>query len=340
MTARDNCPFDVSENIINEVASPVFILDGLLRVVQWNRAIAAMTAISPDQIRGLPFAESVLFPEDVPAWTGEINRLSDEYPRIKVNNRWKAGGLDVTRAVASACVFVSTGSAKHIVCTVENPGPAVDRASISRQILEDRAAELRQISRFLHDTISQDLVHLSFAIHSIHDAARDLPVLSETATALKLIDRCCRDIRILACTVSPLYLAESTFDSAIEQHAAYFNEETGVSMSLDVDPAPSMPLDIKFLLFAVVQMWAARSFRAGREGTVAIRLRSLADAAVLELEVRAAPSVLRPVDFLEGWSIIRERVAALGGRFGIDAGSDYAQARLWLPGVSVESTKP
>jgi PAS domain-containing protein len=78
MNARVGSSFDVSEEIFNAIAQPVFILDRLLRVVHWNHAIAAMTAISLDQIRGLAFAESVLFPEDFANWTSEMSRISEE----------------------------------------------------------------------------------------------------------------------------------------------------------------------------------------------------------------------------------------------------------------------
>jgi signal transduction histidine kinase len=237
--------------------------------------------------------------------------------------------------VTSACVLVSKDSAKYIVCTVENHWPIRDRAAVSREFLQDRTAEMREISRFLHDTVSQDLVQLSFFVNKIHSEARGLPGFSETPSAIELIDRCCRDIRILSCMVAPLSLADISLHDAIELFVGHFREETGVSTTLDVDPLPvQVPLEVKFLLLRVVQMWSGRSLRIGREGTFGVRLRSLAGAAVLELEAHASTPVLRPVDFLGGWSIIRERIAVFGGTFDIDAGSDHAQARIWLPGVT------
>ena len=71
---------------------------------------------------------------------------------------------------------------------------STDRAALTREFLADRTAELREISRFLHDTISQDLVQLSFKASELRSyAVRDSSSLADADSALEIVDRCCRD---------------------------------------------------------------------------------------------------------------------------------------------------
>ena len=183
--------------------------------------------------------------------------------------------------------------------------------------MKERTAELRDISIFIHDTIAQDLVALSFTVHESGPAA------------LELIDRCCHNIRVLSCMLASPLLPETPLEEAIELYVLYVGEETGLAVSLDIDPVSSTILpEGQLLFFAAIQACLGRAMRSRFKPRIAIRLRNPGSATVLELEVFSAVSKL---DFLGGWAAIRERARTLGGEFGVVGDSTRVSAKLSLP---------
>ena len=243
------------------------------------------------------------------------------------------------RSLATSRCRVSARQARHyqngywrgVVCTV------ID--SFSHEFMKDRTVELHALSRMLHDTISQDLVALAFNVGNLQTMAIGLPPQPETAAALELIDRCCRDIRVLSCMLAPPLLSEATLEAAIEQFTGYVREETGLTVVLDIDPvSDTVSPEAQLLLLTAVQEWTVRGIRSNPKSNLTVRLRNHDARTVLELEmVRVAPQVpvlppVLPPD--AGWSVIRERARALGGEFDITTDATRVRARISLPGSS------
>src|SRR5579863_5663310 len=187
---------DLSEAVIDAAASAICVLDPAGRIVRWNRAAAALTGISAQRIRGHIFEETLLFPGDIDKWKLEFSRISTASAPRHFEIRWRAYNGRALSLTCSCSVIRDPGDdAGYVVCTV------VD--SLSREFITDRTVELHALSRVLHDTISQDLVALSFNVGNLGTTANGPPRQNETAAALDLIDRCCRDIRVLSYMLSP-----------------------------------------------------------------------------------------------------------------------------------------
>jgi len=328
---------DLSEAVIDAVASAICVLDPAGRIVRWNRAAAALTGIPAERIRGDIFEKTLLFPEDIEKWKLEFSRITADSTPRHFEIRWRTGdgsALSLTcscSVIHDLCDPRSADDAGYVVCTV------ID--SLSRDYMKDRTVELHALSRVLHDTISQDLVALAFNVGSLPGVAIGALRQTEMASAIDLIDRCCRDVRVMSCMLTPPLLSEATLEASIERFTDYVREETGLTVVLDIDPvSDSVSPEEQLLLLTAVQEWTVRGIRSNPRLNLTVRLRNHGARTVLELEmVRLEPSVpllppVLPPD--AGWSVIRERARAFGGEFDITTDSTRVRAKISLPGSS------
>jgi len=306
---------DLSETVLDAVGAAICVIDPEGNVSLWNQAATALIGISPNQIRGHAFLDMLPFPSEIDDWKEEFDRILRGLAPRRFESRWRSHD-GAFLSLTCSCSMVgsspgirnSPGEAPYIVCTVTD--------SLSRELITDRTAELRDISRFIHNTITQDLVALSFNVSELE------------TTALRLVDRCCRDIRVISCMLAPPLLSETTLEESIELYAGYVREEAGLAVAVDVDPVSgTVSPEAQALFFAAVQKWLVRGILSRSSPEISVRLRDRGLGAVLELEM--APPAL--VVSVSGWAIIRERARALGGQVDIAGDSTSDSAKLSLP---------
>jgi PAS domain S-box-containing protein len=176
---------DLSEAILDVAGSVILAMDREGRVIQWNQAACALTGILSDQIGGRVFSETLLFPPDIDDWRGEFDRICAGSAARYFKTRWKTRDGAVLSVTCSFSVIRDAAArVLTVVCTVVTSPGRTDRALLASEFQTDRTAELRDITRFLHDTIAQDLVALSFNLSRIEIMALDLT--SQTPSDLTL----------------------------------------------------------------------------------------------------------------------------------------------------------
>jgi len=210
-----------------------------------------------------------------------------------------------------------------------------DRALLSRELLNDRIDERRDISRFLHDGISQHLVALSFTVSALPEKVTGFPDSYDSNYIPGLIERCCRDIRVISCMLTPPPHGYGSLATTIESYAGWLQEEAGLVVNVDCDPgvAQAAP-EAESLLLAAVQQWTIRTLLKRVKATLSIRLGN--DDLGILLELKSVPDcVVAEVNGMkamtDGWAAIRERAIAIGGRLEIMADASGAWARMSLP---------
>lgn len=248
-------------------------------------------------------------PSEIDDWKSEFDRILRGLAPRQFESRWRSyDGTFLSLTCSCSAIRHPPGDAPHIVCTVSD--------SLSRELIKDRTAELRDISRFIHNTITQDLVALSFNVSELE------------TTALGLVERCCRDVRVISCMLASPLLSETTLEESIELYAACVREEAGLPVAVDVDPVSgTVSPEGQALFFAAVQKWLMRGILSRSRPEISVRLRDRSVGAVLELEM--VPPAL--VVSVSGWTIIRERARALGGEVDIAGDSTRISAKLSLP---------
>jgi PAS domain S-box-containing protein len=320
---------DLSEAIVDAVGSAVLVIDSEGYAIRWNPAAAALTGISADRIQGQVFQQILLFPDDINRWNGEISRILAGFSPRHFETRWKSqDGSPLSLTAFCSAIRAPAGHVQYVVCNVIG--------NLSRELMTDRTAEFRDMARFLHDTISQDLVALSYNVSYLETTALDQPARSHTGSALDLIDRCCRFIRVMTFMLAPPSPPETTLEASIEQYVDYVRQETGLTVITGGDPVPvTVSIAAQSLLFAAVQKWVAEGVRTRGKPAISIRLRNRGAGTVLEMErfvvASAAHTEPRSRPHHTGWTLIRERTRALGGKFDIAGDTTRVFARISLP---------
>jgi signal transduction histidine kinase len=193
-------------------------------------------------------------------------------------------------------------------------------------ILRERDFEQREMSRFLHDTIAQDLVALSFTISrleslSVFDAAR-----GDIESAGALISACCRQVRIVDAILASSNPDGGAPEALIENLAELVRAETGIPIALDLDPPSPLSRDTRILLVTVVRSWCALAVRRRIQPAILIRLRNRRNRVVLDLEMSPPPP-----GSAEGWTLFRGCAITLGGDLSVTHSSERLTASLSLP---------
>jgi PAS domain S-box-containing protein len=328
---------DLSEAVLEALGVAVCVIDSAGGVVRWNQAATAVTGISSDQILGNVFLETLTLPSDTNDWKREFERISSSSAPRRFETRWRIhDGSLLSLTCSCSAIRDKAGNVEYIVCTVND--------STSSEFITDRIAELRNMSRFLHDTISQDLIALSYNVSYLETAVLDQTAQTRTKAAVDLIDRCCRYIRVISFMLAPPSPPETPLEAAIGQYTDYMREEAGLAVVADIDPIPAtVRPEAQLLLFVALQKWVAEGIRTRRKPQISFRLRSRGDRTVLEMETVCDTSVPplepRPPSPHAGWAVIRCRTLALGGEFHIGGDSSRLFAAISLPEFSENANR-
>ncbi len=348
MVYKANIKSYLPELILDATSAPIFAIDQNNSVVIWNYSLTVLTGISSDWALGRSFPDTFLSPDGAVAWTREIEGLNGRafevthvpvknvpVKNVQVRNEWKIPGRPPRSLTCSlAAAPLGAGYLVGTVLDAEN-SRTPERShelDLSRELLEDSAAEMRELSRFLHDTLAQDLVRLSFFVYQASAALNATGNAEgiDTRMALELVARCCKDVRAVSSIVAPMPQDDTPLHSLIDQYMDCVGEETGLAVTTDLDPVPTLPRDLHLLLVTIAQMWTARAVRSAPCSAVAIRLRDRGNIAAMDLETSWSIVGERP-GYLAGWSLIRERVLALGGEFSIVPDSQTLRCRVHVP---------
>jgi PAS domain S-box-containing protein len=296
------------EGILDAIPSPIFVLDLEGRVLHWNRAVALLTGVSKEKIIGRIFASQLLFPENVEEWEREFQRILNNGSPVRARFRWRLGPDRSQELTSSSSVIRDAGCVVSTI--IADP--------------EEAAGDRRDTSRFLHDTISQDLVALSFTISKLQSQI-------DGADALNLIDRCCRDIRLISYIIAPPSAGEAGLGPAIEWYTEYL-EEAGIETVVEFAPGvdESLSLEATDLFLTAIQEWTARMIRKRLRARLFIGLHRNDSGIVLELKSAVDGKMAA------GWTTFRERMRTLGGLFEVTAEPAKVIARLTLPGSGPE----
>jgi signal transduction histidine kinase len=202
-------------------------------------------------------------------------------------------------------------------------------------LLDAHSSERTRLSRHLHDTVSQHLVVLALTLGKMQRA----PGAGEgedLRRALDLVNRSCRDLRVVSYVLAPAGLDSFAVAEGIELLAAYLRDDAGLDIGFVSEYGPDHPGDAaKRVLFAVVQEWATRAIRHSRGAKTLIRLAGSGSRVVLEFS--CADRENEAVRQIFASPLIRARCRAAGGRLETIVEQDGVVSRLSLPHESPAS---
>ena len=217
---------------------------------------------------------------------------------------------------------------------------------LSAMVMRAQDDERRKISRELHDSIGQYLVHAKMLLDVLRrsDTAADKDGVLRDLT--DTVERCLTETRTISYLLHPPLLDELGLSSAVNWYADGFAQRSGIQVNLNLRPGlQRLPGGLEILLFRILQESLTNIHRHAYSGSVDIKLDVSADEALLEVRDYGQGLPARLLEQFRcgagtgvGLRSMRERVSEIGGRFDVESDSTGALVRVIVP-LSEQSAK-
>jgi PAS domain S-box-containing protein len=319
--------------ILDAAESVIMILDREGRLLGLNRSARVLISLSEkDDIVGRTLWDFIPAGEDVQLLRAGFDLLVAGEAPLRTEGPWKMkDGSTLILCWSHNLARDSAGKVEHVISTaldvtaVRHAEGALE--SISGEFMEAQTEQRRNISRYLHDTVSQDLVVLALSLGKLQRA--DRPEGSDLTQALSRVDRCCRDLRVLSYALAPPVFDDIGLASALDWYARHLREDAGISVEFLSDAVPeTVPQGVRRLMFQIVQEWAETAIRNPGAGRTVISLNEANPGVVLKFACDRASDAA--VTGLLASRVIRERVRILNGRFET-LQDEGVSATIWIP---------
>jgi PAS domain S-box-containing protein len=301
----------------------IVVVDRRGRFVLFNRAAEALTGFSAEEIVGQYFWQTLLiFEEDVEMLRAAFHSLiTGSEGTLHLENRWRMrDGSARMLSWSNVVTRDRAGNPEYVVATGVDVTSLRDAeralTSLSGEFIEAQSRARRDVSRYLHDTISQYLVVLGLSLAKL-EREPDRVTTAEVKHTLSLVDRCCRDLRVISYALAPPLFDDGDAAAAFDWYSRLLQEDARVDVEFKIGALPpGTSPQVRNLLLAAVQEWAEKAIRHPGAGKTLITLEivSLTDTrSELRLEFISAQPDNEAVKGILASPVIRERVRTLGG---------------------------
>jgi PAS domain S-box-containing protein len=332
----------VQRTVLNTTSTLIMVLDGLGRVVVFNRACERVTGVAAADILGGYLWDVGLIPDDALHYVPQILAGNLDHLPTHYVNVWNESALGMRRIAWTVQVVRGVDAASSaIVCTgTDTTEPWLTDAALRdarrRLSAQHDTAQLR-LARDLHDGPLQDLYQLQVALTTLGhgDPARLVDALTTVDTVIAALRMHCTDLR-------PLALQQVGVAAAIESHLLTLRT---TYPALIVRPylqpdCPALADDVQLHLYRIYQAAVTNVLRHARAQTLTVRFEWDAEAVVLEIADDGVGCVL-PEDWnaltlAEHYGLmgIWERADICGGRVTVETAPGQGMlVRVTLPGI-------
>jgi PAS domain S-box-containing protein len=332
----------VQRTVLNTTSTLIMVLDGLGRVVVFNRACERVTGVAAADIIGGYLWDAGLIPDDALQYVPQILAGNLDHLPTHYVNVWNESALGMRRIAWTVQVVRGSDAASSaIVCTgTDTTEPWLTDAALRdarrRLSAQHDTAQLR-LARDLHDGPLQDLYQLQVALTTLNqdDPTRLVDSLTTVDTVIAALRMHCTDLR-------PLALQQVGVAAAIESHLLTLRT---TYPALIVRPylqpdCPALSDDVQLHLYRMYQAAVTNVLRHARAQTLTVRFEWDAEAVVLEIADDGVGCVL-PEDWnaltlAEHYGLmgIWERADICGGRVTVETAPGQGMlVRVTLPGI-------
>jgi signal transduction histidine kinase len=332
----------VQRTVLDTTSTLIMVLDGLGRVVVFNRACERVTGVAAADILGGYLWDMGLIPDDALHYVPQILAGNLDHLPTHYVNVWDESALGMRRIAWTVQVVHGVDAASSaIVCTgTDTTEPWLTDAALRdarrRLSAQHDTAQLR-LARDLHDGPLQDLYQLQFALTTL---AKSDP--THLADALTTVHTVMKALRMHCTNLRPLALQQIGVAAAIESHLLSLR---ATYPALIIRPylqpdCTTLANDVQLHLYRIYQAAVTNVLRHAHAQTVMVRFEWDAEAVVLEIADDGVGCVL-PAD----WSVLAltehyglvgiwERADICGGRVTVETAPGQGMlVRVTLPGI-------
>jgi hypothetical protein len=221
-----------------------------------------------------------------------------------------------------------------------------DRQTAEPGFLDDQFATRKDIATYLHNTLSQHLVAMSFLFARLR---RDPAIGSapDFVRTVALFDTCSRDLRVLSDALTPALSAtgECSADeavSALQWYVEHLRDDAGLPVRFDAadhsGASGSISPVLRMLLCAALQRWAEVAINHPLAGETHILLTQAASG--LALQFLSSQPADPGIAAILSSSVLRESVRAAGGNLGTVTSHKGESACLAFPDIAAQVMEP
>jgi PAS domain S-box-containing protein len=218
---------------------------------------------------------------------------------------------------------------------------------LSVRLLRAQDDERRRISRELHDSVGQYLVHAKMRIHALKSAPLTEFQQEVLADLTDAVEKCVSETRTLSYLLFPPLLEELGLSSATRWYVEGFAQRSGIQVNADIQSNfIRLPASLEILFFRILQESLTNIHRHSQSRSADILLRLVAGQVLLQVRDygRGFPSgAPEPPQSGNGGGVgirsIRERVNEAGGQFAIESTPTGTLVRVSVP-VPTPATSP
>lgn len=329
-------------------------LDPKGRYVRVNRAYAELLGLTPEEMRGMPWWETVA-PEDRDrADAARHAMLRDGRSELELRGMRKDGSRFWKYTVMVKALDQQGGFIGHYCFSKEitERKAAEERLrqyaerleALSRRLVEVQEDERRSLARELHDEIGQLLTSLRFAIDGMAPSLRDTGV-GQLDQARALIDEALRRVRELSFDLRPALLDHLGLIPALSRMIERYTTSTGVRVDLQYTGIEGrLAPQVETAAYRIVQ--EALTNTARYAGVYEASVRLWVEGGTLHLQVEDRGAGFDAAEVLasgrsNGLPGMQERLLLLGGRLHVEStpgSGTHLLAELPLVGGTARST--
>jgi signal transduction histidine kinase len=226
------------------------------------------------------------------------------------------------------------GDEQAVLVLAAQAGIAIENARLYQEVnrlavLEDR----ERIARELHDGVIQALFAVGMGLQGTALMSSDEELARRLEGAVAEIDRVIRDLRNYIFGLRPGILADRQLDEALRHLGEEFQQKTGVTTVVDVDP--TVASELTATAADILQMARESLSNVGRHAeasTCRVSLYRRDDQAVLEIDDDGTGFDPVSAKRGDGLTNLETRVEAMGGSLSIESAPDQgATIKIVLP---------
>jgi signal transduction histidine kinase len=223
---------------------------------------------------------------------------------------------------------------RDVMILAAQAGVAIENARLYQEVnrlavLEDR----ERIARELHDGVIQALFAVGMGLQGTALMSSDEELARRLEGAVAEIDRVIRDLRNYIFGLRPGILADRQLDEALRHLGEEFQQKTGVTTVVDVDP--TVASELTATAADILQMARESLSNVGRHAdasTCRVSLYRRDDQAVLEIDDDGTGFDPVSAKRGDGLTNLETRVEAMGGSLSIESAPDQgATIKIVLP---------
>ncbi len=310
--------------ILDTSGALVVVLDREGRIIRFNTACEHATGYAFDEVRGQPFWERFLPPEELASVKTVFRKLcSGQFPSQHENDWLTRDGSRRRIAWSNTALLDSAGAVEFVIAVGID---ITERKRLEREILEISDREQRRIGQDLHDGLGQHLAATEL-MSQVLEQRLEVQAKEEAAQAAEIarhVRAAISQTRSLARGLSPVTLESEGLMSALRELAATTEEMFHVNCRFDGAAPVRVRGDAAAThLFRIAQEAVSNAIKHGKAKHIVIQARRFADHAALVITDDGVGFPRKVKKTGMGLRIMHYRAGMIGAALRIEPAPDH-----------------